>query len=250
MSNLINSVERALDLLLYINSKDAPVGVSQISKDLGMHKSTVFRTLATLESKKFVMQDLESGKYTLGISLFSLGKKIAIYDVFKPFAKQLCAEFKESVNISILEMSASGTYRSTIVVKEDSKDNVLSVSPKIGTSMDCYCSSVGKCLLAFSDDISTAAFERYSFISYTDHTINSVAELLGEIEKVRKAGYAVDAEEQEIGLTCVGVPIFDKDGKAIASMSVSGPTQRIRSRNMDIVVSKLREVAAQITYHV
>ncbi|MGE4290625.1 MAG: IclR family transcriptional regulator [Desulfovibrio sp.] len=250
MSNLINSVERALDVLLYFNAKDAPVGVSQISKELGVHKSTVFRTLATLESRRFVAQDPESGKYSLGISLFALGRKITVYDVFKPFAKRLCDEFKESINISILEMSASGTYKSTIVVKEDSKDNVLSVSPKIGTSMDCYCSSVGKCLLAFSSNVSTSAFEGYSFIDYTDNTIGTVAELLAELEKVRKAGYAVDAEEQEVGLTCVGVPIFDRHGRAIAAMSVSGPTQRVRSRKLETVVARLRETAAEITEHI
>ncbi|MDD4731524.1 MAG: IclR family transcriptional regulator [Desulfovibrio sp.] len=247
MSNLINAVERALDVLLYINRVDGPVGVSQISKDLGMHKSTVFRTLATLESRRFVMQDPESGKYSLGVSLFSMSKKIGFYDVFKPFAQQLGQEFNEAVNVSVLERTPEGVYRSTIVVKEDSKANVLSVSPKVGTSMDCYCSSVGKCLLAFARDVDVQALEKYPFTRFTGKTIASPQELVEELGRVREAGYAMDDEEQEVGLTCVGVPIFNSEGHVVAAISISGPTPRIRSWDPDVLARRLREVAAEIT---
>lgn len=247
MSNLINSVERALDVLLYLNRADGPVGVSQISKDMGMHKSTVFRTLATLESRRFVFQNPDSGKYSLGVSLYSMSNKIQFYDVFKPFARQLGEEFKEAVNVSILESTAEGVFRSTIVVKEDSKDNVLSVSPTIGTSMDCYCSSVGKCLLAFSPDVPVESLQKYSFARYTHKTIAGPDELVEELARVRAIGFAVDDEEQEIGLTCVGVPIFDPSGQAVAAMSISGPTPRMQAHDTEKLAQRLREVAAEIT---
>ncbi len=212
-----------------------------------MHKSTAFRTLATLESRRFVTQDPESGKYSLGVSLFSMSQKIEFYDVFKPFAQQLVQEFNEAVNVSVLERTQEGVYRSTIVVKEDSKVNVLSVSPRVGTSMDCYCSSVGKCLLAFSRDMDTRSLEKYSFTHFTRNTIVSVHELLKELDRVREAGYAMDNEEQEAGLTCVGVPILNPKGYAVAAMSISGPTSRICSWETSVLVHRLREVAAEIS---
>lgn len=246
MSNIINSVARALDVLLYIKSQEEPVGISTISKDMDIYKSTVFRILATLESKKFVQQDPKSGKYALGVALFSMGNKIDLYDVFKPFAKALCEEFGETVNVSVLNISKSGVPQSVVVVKEEKSDNVLSVSPKIGTSMDCYCSSVGKSLLAFSKDVPEEALGLYDFIQFTSKTITDQDALKEQLETIRRNGYAVDDEEQEVGLTCIGAPIM-KDGNAIAAMSVSGPTSRIQRHDMDMLAKRLIEVAGEIS---
>lgn len=247
MSKPIISVERALDLLLYISRKDEPVGVSHISKTMGMHKSTVFRTLATLESKQFVVQDPTTGKYSLGVTLFSISRKVRAYDAFRYFALPLVKEFKETINISVLELAPNGTYCSTIVAKEESSENSLSVSPKIGTSVDCYCCAVGKCLLAFSRDISEESFKKYTFNPYTDKTLTGPIELTEELSHVRVSGYAVDDEEMEIGLTCVAVPILDREGWAVAAMSFSGPTVRIRRHNLEILAQNLQSVAGEIT---
>jgi len=246
MSNIINSVARALDVLLYINNQKSPVGISTISKDMGVYKSTIFRTLATLEDRHFVQQDPETGKYTLGVSLFSMANKITLYDVFIPFAKQLNEEFKETINVSVLDRTSPGPYTSVIVVKEDANDNVLSVSPQIGTKIDCYCSSVGKCLLAFSSDISKDILKKYEFVKYTQNTIGSYDDLIAELAKAKRDGYSLDNEEQEIGLTCVGVPVFNRKGEVIAAMSVSGPSQRIQHINIEHVVTRLKQATSEI----
>ncbi|NDV19500.1 helix-turn-helix domain-containing protein [Pseudodesulfovibrio sp. JC047] len=247
MSNIISSVARALDVLLYINSQKDPVGISTISKDMGIYKSTIFRTLATLEDRHFVQQDPETGKYTLGVSLFSMANKITLYDVFVPFVKKLNLEFKETVNVSVLERSSAESYHSVVVVKEDAIDNKLSVSPQVGAKNKCYCSSVGKCLLAFSSDISDAILKKYEFVKYSPNTIGNYEDLAKELETVKKQGYALDNEEQEVGLICVGVPVFNKKGETIAAMSVSGPSQRIQQMNIDHVVTRLKAVASEIT---
>nr|WP_321255707.1 IclR family transcriptional regulator [uncultured Pseudodesulfovibrio sp.] len=246
-NNIISSVARALDVLLYINSQKDPVGISTISKDMGIYKSTVFRTLATLEDRHFVQQDPETGKYTLGVSLFSMANKITLYDVFVPFVKELNQEFKETVNVSVLDKTTSGPYQSVVVVKEDAIDNVLSVSPQVGSKNDCYCSSVGKSLLAFSSDISDEILKKYEFKKYSPNTIASYDELVAELAKVKRDGYSLDNEEQEVGLICVGVPVFNKKGEAIAAMSVSGPSQRIQHINIENVVTRLKQVASEIT---
>ncbi len=246
MSNIITSVERALDLLLYISHEDGPVGVSQISKAMSMHKSTVFRTLTTLESKRFLEQDPTSGKYTLGVALFSVSRKIKLYDVLKPYTRLLAEKFKETLNIAVLENATDGTYHSTIIAKEYFKKNVLTVNPAIGSSMECYCSAVGKCLLTFSRDISLKKYEKFSFTRHTEKTIANKSELLRELTHVRATGYAVDDEEQEIGLTCVAVPILDSEGWAVAAMSFSGPSVRIHNHGIEVLARDLRDVATEI----
>jgi DNA-binding IclR family transcriptional regulator len=247
MSSNIKAVERALEILLYLNRQAEPVGISQISKDLGIYKSTVFRTLQTLESQHFVEQHKDSGKYGLGVVYISMASKINTHDIYRPFAASLHKEFNEAVNVSILDASSAGVYRSIIVLKEDSKDNILSVSPRVGSVMDCYCSSVGKCLLAFSPNISERTLKNYKFVRYTVNTITDVPALLAEIRKVREQGYAVDDEEQEIGLTCVGVPILDRKGEAVAAMSVSGPTQRMQNHDIALIVQQLKRTSANIS---
>lgn len=247
MSSNIKSVERALEILLYLNRQEEPVGISQIAKDLDIYKSTVFRTLQTLESLHFVEQNKDSGKYGLGVIYISMASKINKYDFYRPFAVELHKEFNESINVSILDRASVDTYKSVIVLKEDSKDNILSVSPKVGSIMDCYCSSVGKCLLAFSPDISERTLKKYRFVKYTANTISDVPSLLAELGKVREQGYAMDTEEQEVGLTCVGVPVLDRKGAAVAAMSVSGPTQRLQNHDIMLIVQKLKRTSAKIS---
>ena len=247
MSSSIRSVERALEILLYLNRQDGPVGISQISKALDVYKSTVFRTLQTLEAQHFVEQDKESGKYGLGVIFISMASKIKKYDFYKPFAVKLHKEFNEAVNVSVLDVACADYYKSIIVFKEDSAESILSVSPKIGSSMECYCSSVSKCLLSFAPGISERLFKNYRFVRYTANTITDVPSLLREIAKVREQGYAMDNEEQEIGLMCVGVPILDKNGEAVAAMSISGPTQRPQHHDISLIVDKLKQTSAEIT---
>lgn len=247
MTSTIKSVERALDILLYLNQQEGPVGISQISKDLGVYKSTVFRTLQTLEARHFVEQHADSGKYGLGVIYLSMAAKINRYDLYKPFAMRLHKEFGEAVNVSVLDTSSPDVYKSVIVLKEDSKDNILSVSPKIGSVMDCYCSSVGKCLLAFAPGVSERGLRNYTFVKYTPNTISDVPSLLAEVRKVRERGFALDDEEQEIGLTCVGVPILDNKGEAVAAMSISGPTQRLRNHDVALIVEQLKQTSADIS---
>lgn len=247
MSSTIKSVERALEVLLYLNRQDGPVGVTQISSSLGVYKSTVFRTLQTLESKHFVEQNKDSGKYVLGPIFISMASRVDKYDIYKPFAIKLHDEFNEAVNVSVLDHGSVETYKSLIVVKENSKDNILSVSPKVGSVTDCYCSSVGKCLLAFSEGISERILKNYKFIKYTSNTILDVSTLLAEMKKVREQGYALDNEEQEIGLMCVGVPILNKNGVAVAAMSISGPTQRLQQHDVGLIVHRLKQASAEIS---
>lgn len=241
------SVERALDILIYLNREGTSVGVSQIAKDLGVYKSTVHRTLQTLESRHFVEQDKETGKYGLGVIFISMAAKIKKYDLFRPFASRLRAEFRETINVSVMDETTDDIYKSLIVYKEDSDAGILSVSPRLGSSIECYCSSVGKCLLAFTAGVSEAKLSRYRFVKYTANTIIDKASLLAELKLIRERGYALDNEEQEVGLFCVGVPILNKDGSAVAAMSLSGPVKRMQDHDCSLLIGRLKETAAEIT---
>lgn len=248
-SVIINSVDRALDILLYLYNKGSETTITSISQDLGIYKSTVYRTLVTLENKGFVEQNQENGRYTLGVKLFvmgmSIGDKLGLQKTVKPFARRLHEEFQEAVNVSILEKNPLDVYKSVIIWKEEG-NQILRFNSEIGSRNDCHCAGVGKCLIAFGEDIDLTVYEKYPMTRYTDRTITSLPQLEAELETVRIQGYAMDDEERESGLTCVAVPILRR-GVAVAAISVSGPTQRIKQAPLTRIVQQLKAVCGEIS---
>ncbi|WP_053364963.1 IclR family transcriptional regulator [Bacillus sp. FJAT-27245] len=251
MSETIVSVERTLDILLLLYNNGQEMGVSEIGKELNLYKSTVHRTLATLESKGFVYQNMENGKYWLGTKIYTMGlligEKLSMVDIIKPFAKKLFDEFQEVVNVSILDKDSKNGYKSVIILKEVDTTKVLSVNPNVGSSSDIHVSSVGKCLLANSKDIDLSTYAKKPLKKYTENTITNGDDFLKELEKVKRDGFAIDNEEQEIGLFCIGAPILDKQGNAIAAISMSGPTIRMKTGDIEKKIAKVKEIANEIS---
>jgi len=246
----INSVDRALDVIILLHEEGHELGVSEIADKLDTYKSTIHRTLATLEGKGFVKQNPDTEKYWLGMKLYTIGmevgNKMPIREVIKPYCDALHAEFGEVVNASILDLTKPENPQGIIIYKSFDKTQLLIVNPPEGAGSPVYGSSVGKCLLAFND-IDLEQFKHIPLIKYTDKTIDNWDDLEKKIHEVREKGYALDDEELEIGLTCIGAPILDKSGKAIAAISLSGPTQRMRTGNIEDRIKRVIEVAAEIS---
>ncbi len=252
MSETILSVERALDTLLLLYKNGEGMGVSEIGRELDFHKSTVHRILATLENKGFVYKNKDTDKYWLGLKIYTMGlligEKLSLTDIIRPFAKELFEEFDEVVNVSILDTDSHDLYKSVIILKESKTDKVLSVNPNVGSSSDPHSSSVGKCLLAFGQDINIEKYKDIDLKKYTKYTIDNYEDLIKELEDVKQKGYAIDREEQEIGLYCIGAPILNKNGQAIAAISISGPTARMKNKDLDKKIDRLVEIAKKIAY--
>jgi len=247
---LINSVDRALDILLLLQDKGKEMGITEISNALGVYKSTIYRTLVTLENKGFVQQNSENGKYWLGLRLYSLGMlikdKLTIKNLVYPYAKALAEKFKEVVHISILDQNAQD-YPKHIIIEKCESQQVLSLTPPIGSSACCHTSAVGKALLAYSKRGYLDKYIGNELPKFTEKTITSWEKLLEELQKIRQEGYAVDDEELELGLTCVAAPILGKDGEAIAALSISGPTARVKSEKFLEIVQAIRDITIQIS---
>ena len=229
-SVIIQSVDRTLDVIDYIYHKGGEVSITQISKDLKMHKSTVYRILTTLQYHGYVMKNPDNERYYLSLKMYIIGSSIhsqnVIGKIVEPYIERLRDRFGEAVNVSILSVDDRGAYQSVIVAKAKS-DFSINANTAIGSVTDCYCCSVGKCLLAFSDNIDLSVYERIPLQKFTETTITDVGSLREEIQKIRECGYAVDNEEGEKGLLCVGAPIL-VDGKAVAAVSLSGPYIRMK----------------------
>lgn len=219
------------------------MGVTQIGAALTMHKSTVHRTLTTLENKGFVQQNPDNGKWWLGIKLYSLGmlirERLPLRNIAFPYLKALAEKYNEVVHLSVCDQSTIA-FPQHIILDKIQGQQVLSLTPPIGSSAPCHSAAVGKCLLAFSAPSYLAKFVGTPLIGFTEKTITDWAVLLQELEKIRRQGYAVDDEELELGLTCVAAPILGRGREAVAAVSLSGPTSRVTARFEEIVEEVIR----------
>lgn len=253
MAETIQSVDRALEILIYLAETDQETSITKMAEDLGAYKSTIYRSLATLESRGFVRKNPDTDRYWLGNRLFSLGKSVerhlGIQEVVRPYAQRLYCAYHESVNVSILENSHDEIYRSVIILKEQGGEQMLTVRRPVGASVECHATGGGKCLLAFGKDIDFSVYERHPMHAYTAHTVTTPGKLQAELERIRIWGYALDQDEIEEGLSCIAAPILRRDGIALASISLSGATGRMRSGDWSERIAAVQRIAKEIAMH-
>lgn len=247
---IINSVDRALDVIILLYEEEKEMGVSEIAEKLDTYKSTIHRTLMTLEAKGFVKKNSDTDKYWLGMKLHAIGmlinNNLPLKKVIKPYCDKLHEKYGEVVNASVLDKSNKEYLKGHIIYKAYDSRQLLIVNPPEGSGSPCYGSSVGKCLLAFND-IDFEKYKNTKLVKYTDKTIDDWDALLENLKEIRKKGYAVDDEELEVGLTCIGAPILNKNNQAIAAISLSGPTQRMRAGDFDQKIKDVLNIAKEIS---
>src|SRR3954463_1217690 len=228
----VQSVDRALTIL-GILARLGEAGVTEIAAELGVHKSTAFRLVATLESHGMVEQNEERGKYRLGVGVLRLaGATTARLDVVqeaRPICRKLAADSGETVNIAVL------SDRSALYLDQVAGQSALQSHNWVGQHIPLHATSNGKVLLSELDEQRLG--EVLGTLSrYTPLTITRKGPLLRELAEVRERGYAVAVDELEQGLTAVAAPIRNAHGDIIASMSVSGPTFRLRGEALELAV--------------
>lgn len=246
----VASVSRALDILIYIYDQGKPVRISEMARNMGMSKSTIYRALYTMEQKGFIRKNEENDTYWLGMKLFAIGarvqEKITISELAHPYVKRLHDEFQEVVNLSILETGSTKRPQIVVVYKEESNSQVLKANPAVGVFNDCHSSAAGKCLLAFSNCPEPNDMKPFELKKYTEHTITDWDTFIRVLYEVKENRYALDQEEREYGLTCIGAPIFDRKGEAVAAVSMAGPSRRME-RELKYKIERVKETAAEIS---
>jgi len=240
----VQSVDRALTILEVL-ARIGEAGVTEIAVELGVHKSTAFRLVTTLEGHRLVEQTAERGKYRLGVGILRLaGATTARLDLVqeaRPVCRQLAADTGETVNLAVLSES------SALYLDQVAGSSALQPHNWVGQHIPLHATSNGKVLLSGLDDASLD--EVLGGLSrYTAMTITRKSRLREEIKLVREQGYAVAVDELEIGLTAAAAPIRNAHGDVIASMSVSGPTFRLTTDRVEEVLPQLADAALEVSH--
>jgi IclR family KDG regulon transcriptional repressor len=240
---LIQSVARAIGILECFN-QHKELGVSEISGMMGLHKSTTFGLINTLESYNFLEKNEDTSKYKLGNEIFRLGTKVNtdLRSIALPYLNDLVKRCQETVNLVVHDDC------SVLYVKKIESPHSMRICTKVGEKFPMYCTAVGKAILAYLEDNEIEEIiGGTSLVKYTVNTITEKDVLLKQLKKIRQMGYAEDFEELETGLVCVATPIFNHFNKPIAGISVSGPVTRMTEKLRLEVAEILQKYALEIS---
>jgi DNA-binding IclR family transcriptional regulator len=241
---ILSSVDNALEVLDLL-SNNYELGATEVGRILNIGKSTAFRLLTTLENRGYVKKG-PNNKYRLGMKFAYMGSivldRMEIIKHSHPYLEELTKETNETTHLVILEEDNNVRF-----VDKVTSPSTIRMESFIGLKRPAYCTATGKVLLAYKDeDAINEYLKNTNFVQYTQYTVKN-AEVLREILKqIRQDGYGTDINESEIGLTCYAAPILDPSGKAIAAISVSGPSERMFVNKQSLIVA-IKSTAKKIS---
>lgn len=227
-------------------------GVTELSKELRIHKSTAYRLLSTLERRGMVERDADTQKYRLGLGVIRLAGAVRatseLIQAGHPICERLSRAVDEAVNLAVLE-----GHNVVNIDQADLSTSMISVN-WVGAHTSLHGTSSGKVFLAHLPQREREAVLAGPLQRFTDRTLVGVDELRTELAGIRRAGFAVALEELEEGLHAVAAPIRTADGSVSAALSLSGPAYRLTLERIEREVATLVRQAAdtvsrRIGYH-
>lgn len=239
------AVERALAILETLDYSRRGLNISEVSRRLGFPKSSVHVLMATLEKLGYLQRDAESNHFFLGLKAYAFGrgmmKNLSLADLALPHMRAVVDELRLTSHLAILDRDQG------VCIQKVASPSMICFDTYIGRRMDLHCTSMGKVVLAYeSSDVLDRFVSKKAFIRYTKNTITTPAALRREMHKIRKLGYAIDDEEEELEVRCVAVPVFNRDRKFAAALSVTGTLGQLPLSVLPSVVKVLQNAADAI----
>lgn len=242
----IQVIDRVAQLLDVMADSKGPVSLKTLSTKTGLHPSTAFRILASLAEHGFV-ERCSSGHYRLGVKLLQLGSQVQGHlDMRReslPIIEWLRNEIDETVNLIVREGDE------VVYVERATPRRMMRVEQVIGGRVPLHITAVGKLFLAEGGAEACLEYaERTGLPSRTPYSITDPASLWRAVKNCQQQGYALDDQEAELGVGCIGVPIRDSSGQMIAGISVSAPIERRKESWIAIVKQAGDRLSARLGY--
>ena len=245
-SSPATAVERALNILENVAQHRDGLTNSEISRKLGIPKSSASYILRTLERRGYLRRDAESGRYRLGLKILSLGgdaqSNLDLAGVALPFMRSLVERVHLTSHLAVLDQGEA------VYVEKVEAPGFFKVNTWVGRRMFLHSTSVGKILLAWLPRHEIEAIVRQQGMKRrTPKTITALSRLFADLELVRERGYSVDDEENSLGARCLGAPVLDAAGNVTAALGVSGTTSQVDEEALPRIAEVLRETARRVS---
>ncbi len=242
----IQVIDRAAALLDAIARYPEPVSLKILSAETGLHASTAHRILASLIENRFVERD-PAGRYRLGLRLLQLGVRlhsnIDLRAVALPVMERLRDQLGESVNLTIREGDM------VVYIEKATPNRMMHVQQLIGSRAPLHVTAVGKLMLGAAGEAAIRGYaQRTNLPSYTRNTITTLPRLITECTEAVQQRYALDNEEAEIDVGCIGVLLYDGTGNVAAGLSVSAPIERRRQAWVADLEAAAQQISEKLGY--
>jgi len=243
--NTIKSLDRAMAVFEFL-SEGQGMALSAIASEMGESPATVYRILVTLEGRGLVEFDTEDQIWQIGPRAFVIGarflRRTSLVDRARPVLRKLMQRTGETANLGIAQNG-----HVLFVSQVETHASIRAFFPP-GTLSPMHSSGIGKALLAQMDeDHLTTVLNIAPLEQFTQHTITDPIALRADLSRIRTRGYSVDEEEKNLGMRCIAAPVFDLNQEAIAGISVSGPTSRVRPDQVDALSEAVIDAARTLS---
>ncbi len=243
--NRVQTLDRSLDILEELAKSKSPLGVTEIGKRVGLSKSTVHRILQTLCWRGYIEKNEEH--YCLGLKIVELGSTLLndldIRKIAGPILEQAATTLEEAVHL-VLYDSGEVVYIDT----KGSSQKIINMYSKVGRRAPIHATAVGKAMLSFlPENKLEEIISKKGLYKITEKTITNKEEFLRHLGQVRKEKVAYDDEENEVGIYCIGTPVFDYSGNIIGGVSVSGPATRIKEKGLKETAAIVKKIGEEVS---
>lgn len=242
----VPALDRALSALEVLASSRHGLTLPELSAALKVPKSSAHSLLLTLERRGYLHRNLKTNRYLFGLQLFSLANMalagIELREKAAPFVRALTGRIRLTAHLAVLD------HQEAVLIDKAEPPGVYKLATWLGKRMELHCTGVGKAMLAyFTDEELEAVIRQRGLPRHNDNTIASPKRLRDELAKVRRNGYAVDDEEEEIGYRCIGSAIFDNSGKVLGGVSVSGDVEQVGPDRLPQIAEQVKQCAGSVS---
>lgn len=243
--NTIKSLDRAMEVLDYVSQHQGKA-LSELATEMDQSPATLYRVLVTLETRGLVEFDPEEQAWHIGPQAFIIGarflRRTTLVERARPILRRLMEATGETANLGV-ETSGQVLFVSQV----ETHASIRAFFPP-GTLSQMHASGIGKALMAEMDDARLARLlQGQTLTAYTEHSITDADILRSELARTRARGYSIDGEEKNIGMRCIAAPVFDFNNEPVAGISVSGPTSRVGTGDIDRLSAAVMQAATDLT---
>uniref|UniRef100_UPI0031014EAF IclR family transcriptional regulator n=1 Tax=Neorhizobium sp. EC2-8 TaxID=3129230 RepID=UPI0031014EAF len=241
----LSSVSMAIRVLKAFEGDDAEIGVTELARRLGIAKSTVHRLAVTLLAEDFLEQNRETGRYRLGLGLFGLGSLVRNRMDLSTEARTLLMDLRNKTDETVLLAVPAGPE--VMYIRVQPSRQAVRISAEIGMRAPYHSTAAGRVMLAFLPESRIATMIEASLPQRTPKTVTDPEKLQRLLGNIRRLGYAVEDEENELGMRAIAAPVHDAQSEVVGAVAVAGPVQRLSLKNLNGFAEPLLVAARAIS---